>query len=103
MIERAADAFAPQFEAMPTGGKVILRARRLEGGVAMEVADSGKGIDPEARKRLFEPYFTTKAEGTGLGLAIVHRIVSEHLGRIEADDTPGGGTTFRLWLPAISP
>ncbi len=90
-------------EAMPDGGHVVLRARRLDDGIALEAADNGPGIAPETRQRLFEPYFTTKLEGTGLGLAIVHRIVTEHGGRLTVDETHGGGATFRLWLPLAAP
>lgn len=89
-------------EAMPAGGHVLIRARTHAGGVAIEVVDNGPGFALETRKRLFEPYYTTKAEGTGLGLAIVHRIATEHQGRIEVDETPGGGATFRLWFPALA-
>jgi signal transduction histidine kinase len=89
-------------EAMPGGGRVAIRAIGVDGGVAFEVADNGPGMSPEARARLFEPYFTTKPEGTGLGLAIVHRIVTEHGGKLSVDETPGGGTTFRIWLPAAA-
>lgn len=88
-------------EVMPDGGTITVSARSHPSGVALEVADTGPGIPDEARNRLFEPYFTTKMEGTGLGLAIVQRIVSEHDGRLEVAETPGGGTTFRLVLPAL--
>jgi nitrogen fixation/metabolism regulation signal transduction histidine kinase len=87
-------------EAMPSGGRVLVRASRLPDGVMLEVADNGPGLSGESRARMFEPYFTTKAEGTGLGLAIVHRIVTEHGGKLSIDETPSGGTTFRVWLPA---
>jgi two-component system nitrogen regulation sensor histidine kinase NtrY len=89
-------------EAMPQGGTVTVRARHDNGGVAIEVADGGPGIPADAREKLFQPYYTTKPEGTGLGLPVVHRIVTEHQGHITIDETPGGGATFRLWLPAIS-
>lgn len=87
-------------EAMPEGGRIALRAHRVVEGVSLDVADDGPGLPGATRERLFEPYFTTKTEGTGLGLAIVHRIVTEHDGRLEVGETPGGGTTFRLILPS---
>jgi signal transduction histidine kinase len=86
-------------EAMPAGGHVTVRAQAADGGIVLEVADNGPGMSADTRARMFEPYFTTKAEGTGLGLAVVHRIVTEHEGRLSVDETPGGGTTFRIWLP----
>jgi signal transduction histidine kinase len=84
---------------MPDGGTLRLRASAAEGGVVVEVADTGPGLDEDQRTRLFTPYYTTKKGGTGLGLAIVQGIVSDHAGRIEARSAPGEGTTFSLYLP----
>jgi signal transduction histidine kinase len=69
--------------------------------VLISVTDSGIGMDDEVRARLFEPYFTTKAEerGTGLGLAIVYSAVTQTGGQIEVTSRPGEGTTFELLLP----
>jgi len=67
--------------------------------VRVEVIDSGAGIQPEARERLFEPYFSTKRSGTGLGLAIVSDIISDHNGYIRVKDNPDGGTIFIIELP----
>jgi two-component system sensor histidine kinase PilS (NtrC family) len=67
--------------------------------VAITVRDRGKGMTPEQRKRLFEPFYTTRGDGTGLGLAIVHRTVTDHGGDIEVESAPGAGTTFRLTFP----
>jgi signal transduction histidine kinase len=66
-----------------------------------EVADSGSGLDDEARRRIFEPYYTTKADrgGSGLGMAIVHRIVTEHGGEALAEGSPGRGTVITLRVP----
>jgi PAS domain S-box-containing protein len=71
------------------------------GWVRMTVADTGPGIPPELRDRVFVPFFTTKAGGTGLGLAISHRIVADHGGVIELASEPGAGTTFTILLPAL--
>ncbi|MBI4011977.1 MAG: PAS domain S-box protein [Candidatus Rokubacteria bacterium] len=71
------------------------------GWVRMTVADTGPGIPPELRDRVFVPFFTTKAGGTGLGLAISHRIVADHGGVIELASEPGAGTTFTIFLPAL--
>lgn len=67
--------------------------------VSLMVADSGPGIPPEARERLFLPYFSTKQRGTGLGLAIVSRIVSEHHGSIRVEENQPAGTQFIIELP----
>lgn len=94
-------------EAMPNGGRISLKAHcRVEPGgkaVIIEVRDEGSGIAPEVQKRLFEPFFSTKAEGTGLGLAVSHRIVTRHRGRLEFESAPGRGTVFRMTLPAYEP
>ena len=87
-------------EALGGRGTPRLRAYRAEGGLAIAVSDEGPGIRPEDLPRVFEPYFTTKAEGTGLGLAIAHRIAEEHEGRLEVRSEPGQGATFTLYLPA---
>jgi PAS domain S-box-containing protein len=67
--------------------------------VYLEVGDSGPGMDEEVRKRIFEPYFSTKFAGRGLGLASVLGIVRGHRGAIKLATEPGGGTTFRVLLP----
>ncbi len=67
--------------------------------VTLVVADSGPGIPPEAKERLFLPYFSTKSRGTGLGLAIVSRIVSEHHGNIRVEENWPVGTQFIIELP----
>lgn len=68
-------------------------------GVEIAVGDTGVGIKPEHRDRVFDPYFTTKQSGTGLGLALVYSITLNHGGMIEFDSAPGAGTTFRWLLP----
>jgi signal transduction histidine kinase len=70
--------------------------------VRLDVIDSGVGIPPEVREKIFEPFFTTRdgKGGTGLGLSVCFGIVKEHDGWIELDDAPGGGTVFRVFLPA---
>ena len=70
--------------------------------MAFSVSDTGPGIRPEDRPRVFEPYFTTKEGGTGLGLAIAQRIAEEHGGALELSSTPGEGTTFTLTLPVAA-
>jgi signal transduction histidine kinase len=66
----------------------------------IEVSDTGQGIEPGERDRLFTPYYTTKQHGTGLGLAIVQSVVSDHRGKVWVDSAPGRGATFHIELPA---
>jgi signal transduction histidine kinase len=93
-------------EAMPDGGKLLVSIARRDDRdapeVEIEVRDSGTGLSEEARRRLFEPYFTTRSEGTGLGLAIAARLMDEMNGRIELVPVPeseGSGTIARIRLP----
>ena len=71
------------------------------GGLQLLVDDDGPGVPAESRKRLFEPFYTTKAvgEGTGLGLAVVHGIITEHGGQVQVEDSPLGGARFRVQFP----
>ncbi len=87
-------------DAMPTGGTLTLRTRRHDGGIELDVEDTGTGLTPEECDRLFTPYYTNKQHGTGLGLAIVQSVVSDHGGRVTVSSAPGRGTTFRIELPA---
>ncbi len=93
------------------GGTVTLRARqgaaRFDGrsspAVILEVADTGGGIPPEVRPRLFDPFFSTKEGGTGLGLPVSERIVEKHGGHIQYQTQLNRGTTFQIVLPCDSP
>jgi signal transduction histidine kinase len=85
-------------DAMPKGGTLTLRTAQQEGGVRLEVADTGEGLTPEECERLFTPYYTSKQHGTGLGLAIVQSVVSDHGGKITVASQPKRGTTFRIEL-----
>jgi two-component system sensor histidine kinase PilS (NtrC family) len=75
------------------------------GAVVLRVTDNGPGIAPEARDRLFTPFFTTKVGGTGLGLSVVHRAIEAHRGVVFVDTGPGVigatgvGTRFTVVLP----
>jgi two-component system, NtrC family, sensor kinase len=92
-------------DATPAGGRVELltRARPDPGEVEVAIGDTGPGISAADRKRIFEPFFSTKeaGRGTGLGLFITAEIVREHKGRIELESEEGHGSTFRVILPAM--
>ena len=85
-------------DAMPGGGALTLRTANIEGGVRIEISDTGQGLTPEECERLFTPYYTTKTHGTGLGLAIVQSVISDHHGRISVQSEKGKGATFRIDL-----
>jgi nitrogen fixation/metabolism regulation signal transduction histidine kinase len=90
-------------DAMPAGGVLMLRTSPKDGGVHLEVSDTGTGLTPEECERLFTPYYTTKQHGTGLGLAIVQSVVSDHGGRIWVESETGVGTSFHIELPNHPP
>ena len=86
--------------------QIRLRARRRDGGVAIEVEDNGIGVREKDRKRIFERFYRSddllsrRTEGTGLGLAIAKRLVEAHGGRIDVEARAGSGSVFRVQLPA---
>ncbi|HET7505332.1 MAG TPA: ATP-binding protein [Kofleriaceae bacterium] len=94
-------------DAMAHGGTLTLTTRNVHGKaraeVMLSVTDTGCGIAPEVKERVFEPLFTTKGttKGTGLGLSVVHGIIEEAGGRIELHTELGVGTTFEIYLPAV--
>lgn len=87
-------------QAMEHGGTMGLSVGQAPDGRAfIAVSDTGKGIDPEDRERVFDPYYTTKARGTGLGLPIAHKIVTAHGGEIRLTRRAEGGTLATVFLP----
>jgi signal transduction histidine kinase len=88
-------------DAMPSGGWLSVATRVRGHEVTVEVGDTGVGIPPEHIARIYDPFFTTKAEGhgTGLGLSVTYGIVQEHGGILSCESAPGEGTKFRLVLP----
>lgn len=101
-------------QAMADGGTITIRARNriLEPGTAtplppgqyieMQFEDQGCGIPQEQLSKIFDPYFTSKQSGSGLGLAISYSIIKNHDGLIQVHSEPGTGTTFSIYLPAVS-
>jgi signal transduction histidine kinase len=89
-------------QAMAAGGRLTVETRLVPGNgrpVHVRIADTGVGIPPDHLPRIFQPFFTTKAQGTGLGLAIAARVVEEHGGRITVESAVGRGTAFTIALP----
>jgi two-component system, NtrC family, sensor histidine kinase HydH len=86
-------------EALESGGKIDVQVRRQRGSAEIAVADDGPGVSDVERKRIFEPFYSTKEKGTGLGLALARRFVEEIDGEISCEPNDWGGTTFRIRLP----
>src|SRR3954469_25938499 len=89
-------------QAMHGRGNIAVVIGMVDGNCRVTVRDSGPGIPPDVRQRIFTPFFTTKARGTGLGLATARRIVEAHGGSIAIACPPEGGTVVTLELPAVA-
>jgi signal transduction histidine kinase len=88
-------------EAMDGAGRLRFEVERVDGDVVISVADTGRGIPPEDRGRVFDPFYSRKPTGSGLGLTIAQRIVAAHGGRMELESTPGQGTRVTIALPCM--
>ncbi len=87
------------FDAMPDGGRLLVKTELENRHLAIRISDSGEGISREDQASLFTPFFTTKANGTGLGLVLSRQIITEHDGGIHFESREGAGATFIVELP----
>jgi signal transduction histidine kinase len=103
VLQIISNLLANAFRWTPDGGRIDLALRQENGAVHVAVEDSGPGIAPEERERIFRPFWSHDDGGTGLGLAIARELAVAHGGRIELDTEPGRGSRFELVLPATQP
>jgi len=100
LIEVLTNVIFNALDAMPTGGRLEIRAGTLGDRVFASVTDTGRGMTEEIRRRVFDPFFTTKGvKGNGLGMSVAYGIVNRHKGEIEIESEVGQGTTVRIFLP----
>ncbi len=90
-------------DAMPEGGRLLVRTDCRHGWVRLCVQDSGTGMEDAVRSRIFEPFYSTKERGTGLGLAVVKQLVTEMGGDIDVWSRPGEGTRFEIRFKSFQP
>lgn len=93
-------------DAMGDGGEIRIETGTVAGRpgwLRLVVADNGPGIPLDRLPKIFDPFYTTKAQGTGLGLSVSYGIVREHQGTIDVQSQPGKGTTFTLTFPVVVP
>lgn len=95
LLNNAAEAM----KAMAEGKKIVVSSFAEGDYIVLTVSDSGPGIAPDIRHKVFDPYFTTKSDGTGIGLSISHRIVTDHGGSLTIADSELGGAEFRVKIP----
>jgi len=86
-------------DAMPEGGRIVIRTLQVDGSLVAEVEDSGTGLAQGVGDRVFEPFFTTKQKGTGLGLSVSYGTIKAHAGEMTVESETGKGTLFRVTLP----
>lgn len=92
-------------QAMPGGGKILIKTGRGDQYVFISITDNGVGIKEEDLEKIFEPFFTTKEkeQGTGLGLSLCKRLIEANAGKIEVESKVGEGTTFTIMIPINQP
>jgi signal transduction histidine kinase len=86
-------------QAMPDGGQLVVRTKTTSSGVALELIDTGCGMDEKTAAQVFDAFFSTKPGGSGLGLPTVRKIIEAHGGRISIESEPNRGTRFTIELP----
>ena len=86
-------------QAIEGNGRITVELEARDGGAAIIISDTGRGILPENLPNIFRPFFTTKGNGTGLGLSLARRIAEEHLGHIDVTSVVGKGSRFEVFLP----
>jgi signal transduction histidine kinase len=87
------------FQAMPSGGELIIRAGMHNEKVTVIITDTGIGVSRENLPKLFDPFFSTKSTGLGLGLAMTSRVIEEHGGKVDFQSAEGRGSTVTIYLP----
>lgn len=85
--------------AMPDGGELILSSFQRDDDVTIMISDTGVGMEDAVMEKIFDPFYTTRAEGTGLGLSIVHQLVVQNNGEIDVNSIKGKGTEFSITFP----
>ena len=105
-LESVTNLIGNALDAMPSGGRLLVRQREAtnwrtgEPGVSITIADNASGMSPEVQARIFNPFFTTQGvTGTGLGLWVSKEIIDRHRGSLRLRSTPNHGTVFTLFLP----
>jgi signal transduction histidine kinase len=89
-------------EAMPDGGQLVVRTYAPPGGAAMDIIDTGCGMDETTAMKMFEPFYSTKSGGSGLGLPTARKIIEAHGGRISVQSEANRGTKFMLEFPTVA-
>ena len=91
--------FINAIQAVEHSGELIIRTSRTAENAIINITDTGPGIDPQLKEKIFDAYYTTRSGGTGLGLPTCRRIIEEHRGHIDLHSEPGKGSNFTIELP----